>query len=165
LYDASKLNAPIIALSAVVTEMHSRSSVLSAFALFFANFLVIWQSCSFNAYAVQKYNGEGGDVADLTVNSALLNDLQQKLSSITGRMDSVQRAVRNADASALGASNLVDGVHGFADDWSYGTTLIGQHCDNATQAIKQVGKAFDQVDVKLADSLTKPQESQKSQGV
>ncbi|MBV9025296.1 MAG: hypothetical protein JO362_16235 [Streptomycetaceae bacterium] len=96
-------------------------------------------------------------MTDLTVNSALLNDLQQKLSSITGRMDTVQRAVRNADASALGASNLVDGVHGFADDWSYGITLIGQHCDNATQAIKQVGKTFDQVDIKLANSLTKPQ--------
>lgn len=96
-------------------------------------------------------------MADLTVHSSLLDDLKQKLSSITGRMDTVQRAVRNTDASALGASNLVDKVHDFADDWSYGITLIGQHCDDATKAITQVGKTFDQADIQLANSLTKKQ--------
>lgn len=95
-------------------------------------------------------------MAHLTVHSAFLDDLKQRLSSITGRMDTVQRAVRNADASVLGASNLVDEVHGFADDWSYGITLIGQHCDDAVQAVNQIGKTFDQADIKLADSLATP---------
>lgn len=95
-------------------------------------------------------------MSDLTVHSALLDDLRKTFTTITGRMHDVQRTLRNADATAVGEPKLVDDIHDFADDWSYGITQIGKHTDGTVKLIDQVGKTFDDVDIKLANALSGP---------
>lgn len=94
-------------------------------------------------------------MSDLVVHSSLLDDLKHTFSTITDRMDSVRKVLGRVDGTAVGASNLVGDLHDYADDWSYGVGQIGKHTDSAGKLIDQVGKTFDDADVKLANALTK----------
>ncbi|MDI5964253.1 hypothetical protein POF50_015055 [Streptomyces sp. SL13] len=94
-------------------------------------------------------------MADLTVHSEVLDDLKRTFSHITQQMDAARKALSNADGTVVGAPSLIDAVHDYANDWKYGIGQIGQHTHSTVETIDQIGKTFDDADIKLANSLHK----------
>jgi hypothetical protein len=92
-------------------------------------------------------------MGDLQISGTVLGDLRRTFSTIADRMDTVSRAMGNANGESVGAPKLIDDVHDFADDWHYGIGQIGKHADDAVHMIDQIGKTFDDADLQLANSL------------
>jgi len=67
----------------------------------------------------------------------VMGDLRHTFSAIPDRMAAVSRSMGNANGESVGAPHLIDDVHDFADDWSYGIKQIGQHADSAVHMIDQ----------------------------
>ncbi|WP_329132947.1 hypothetical protein OG552_14535 [Streptomyces sp. NBC_01476] len=92
-------------------------------------------------------------MGDLQLNGTVMGDLRKTFSTIADRMDGVSRSMGNTNGEAVGAPQLIDDVHDFADDWHYGIGQIGQHADTAVKMIDQIGKTFSDADLQLANSL------------
>ncbi|MFC4033626.1 hypothetical protein ACFO3J_19370 [Streptomyces polygonati] len=92
-------------------------------------------------------------MGDLQINGTVMGDLRKTFATIADRMDGVSRSMGNTDGEAVGAPELINDVHDFADDWHYGIRQIGQHADTAVQMIDRIGKTFDEADLRLANSL------------
>ncbi|MFJ9901886.1 hypothetical protein ACIRVK_03085 [Streptomyces sp. NPDC101152] len=100
-------------------------------------------------------------MSDLRLEDTVFEDLKKTFSSISDRMEATRRTLKNTDASAVGESNLVDDVHGFADDWAYGIKQLGKHTQGAVKMINKIGESFGKLDLDLAESLKAPQKKGK----
>lgn len=100
-------------------------------------------------------------MTDLRLEDTVFEDLKKTFSSISDRMEATRRTLKNTDASAVGENNLVDDVHGFADDWAYGIKQLGKHTQGAVKMINKIGESFGKLDLDLAESLKAPQKKGK----
>lgn len=100
-------------------------------------------------------------MTDLRLEDTVFEDLKKTFSSISDRMEATRRTLKNTDASAVGENNLVDDVHGFADDWAYGIKQLGKHTQGAVKMINKIGESFGKLDLDLAESLKAPQQKGK----
>lgn len=95
-------------------------------------------------------------MSDLRISGTVFEDLRKTFSTISDRMDTARRTLNGADGTVVGAPDLIDDVHDFADDWKYGIKQLGKHTDNAVKMIDNIGNTFDELDVELAESLRAP---------
>ncbi|MET9912724.1 hypothetical protein ABZZ74_39085 [Streptomyces sp. NPDC006476] len=100
-------------------------------------------------------------MSDLRLEDTVFQDLKKTFSSISDRMETTRRALKNTDATAVGESKLVDDVHDFADDWAYGIKQLGKHTQGAVKMINKIGESFGKLDLDLAESLKSPQKKDK----
>lgn len=92
-------------------------------------------------------------MSDLRLEDTVFEDLKRTFSTISDRMDGARRTLRGTDGSVVGAGELVDDVHDFADDWAYGIKQLGKHTQNAVKMINKIGQTFDKLDLELAESM------------
>jgi hypothetical protein len=100
-------------------------------------------------------------VSDLRLEDTIFQDLKKTFSSISDRMETTRRTLKNTDASAVGEGKLVDDVHDFADDWAYGIKQLGKHTQGAVKMINKIGESFGKLDLDLAESLKSPKQKGK----
>ncbi|MFI1565052.1 hypothetical protein ACH4ZX_18705 [Streptomyces sp. NPDC020490] len=100
-------------------------------------------------------------MSDLHLEDTIFQDLKKTFSSISDRMETTRRALRGADASAVGESKLVEDVQDFADDWAYGIKQLGKHTHGAVKMINMIGESFGKLDLDLAESLKAPKKKGK----
>ncbi|MEU1270222.1 hypothetical protein [Streptomyces sp. NPDC005799] len=100
-------------------------------------------------------------MSDLRLEDTVFQDLKKTFSSISDRMETTRRTLKNTDASAVGEGKLVDDVHDFADDWAYGIKQLGKHTQGAVKMINKIGESFGKLDLDLAESLKAPQKKDK----
>ncbi|MET7696952.1 MULTISPECIES: hypothetical protein [unclassified Streptomyces] len=96
-------------------------------------------------------------MSDLRLDGTIFEDLRKTFSTVSDRMDTARRTLRGTDGSVVGAAALVDDVHDFADDWGYGIKQLGKHTQGAVKMIDKIGKSFDDLDLKLAESMKAPE--------
>ncbi|MFE9248636.1 hypothetical protein [Streptomyces sp. NPDC007088] len=101
-------------------------------------------------------------MSDLRLDDTVFADLKDTFSTISDRMDRVRRTLKNTDASAVGASKLVDEVHEFSDEWGYGVKQLGKHTHGAVKMIDKIGQEFGKLDQDLAASLKSTHKGGKS---
>ncbi|TLS41972.1 hypothetical protein FE633_33395 [Streptomyces montanus] len=92
-------------------------------------------------------------MSDLRLEDTVFEDLKKTFSTISDRMDTARRTLRGADGSAVGESKLIEEIHEFADDWSYGIKQLGKHTHGAVKMINKIGQEFGKLDHDLAESL------------
>ncbi|MFE9767861.1 hypothetical protein ACFYPC_25630 [Streptomyces sp. NPDC005808] len=95
-------------------------------------------------------------MSDLRLEDTIFQDLKKTFSTISDRMESTRRSLRNTDASAVGQSQLIEDVQDFADEWGYGIKQLGKHTSGAVKMINKIGESFSQLDLDLAESLKAP---------
>ncbi|MEU3334044.1 hypothetical protein [Streptomyces sp. NPDC006668] len=100
-------------------------------------------------------------MSDLRLEDTVFQDLKKTFSSISDRMETTRRTLKNTDATAVGEGKLVDDVHDFADDWAYGIKQLGKHTQGAVKMINKIGESFGKLDLDLAESLKAPQKKDK----
>ncbi|MBO4258012.1 hypothetical protein [Streptomyces griseorubiginosus] len=100
-------------------------------------------------------------MSDLRLEDTVFQDLKKTFSSISDRMETTRRTLKNTDATAVGESKLVDDVHDFADDWAYGIKQLGKHTQGAVKMINKIGESFGKLDLDLAESLKAPKQKGK----
>ena len=100
-------------------------------------------------------------MSDLRLEDTIFQDLKKTFSSISDRMETTRRTLKNTDASAVGEGKLVDDVHDFADDWAYGIKQLGKHTQGAVKMINKIGESFGKLDLDLAESLKTPKQKDK----
>lgn len=100
-------------------------------------------------------------MTDLRLEDTIFQDLKKTFSSISDRMETTRRALRSADASAVGEKQLIEDVQDFADDWGYGIKQLGKHTQGAVKMINKIGESFDKLDLDLAESLKAPKQKGK----
>ena len=93
-------------------------------------------------------------MGDLQVSGAVLDELRGALRSMTTRLEGACRELRGVDTAAMGVAPMVSGVEGFASEWNYGITQVGQHAVQAAGMLDHIGKAFDQLERQLTSELT-----------
>ncbi|MEC4016504.1 hypothetical protein [Streptomyces sp. H27-D2] len=99
-------------------------------------------------------------MSDIRLEGTIFEDLRKTFSTVSDRMAATRRTLRGTDGSAVGAAGLIEDVHEFADEWSYGIKQLGEHTDNAVKMIDKIDDAFGKLDLDLAESL-KPAKSAK----
>lgn len=94
-------------------------------------------------------------MSDLRLDDTIFEDLKDTFSTISDRMDRMRRTLKGTDGSVVGASQLVDEVHEFSDEWGYGVKQLGKHTQGAVKMINKIGQEFSKLDQDLAASLKK----------
>ncbi|MFJ3711259.1 hypothetical protein [Streptomyces sp. NPDC090053] len=92
-------------------------------------------------------------MTDLRLDGTIFDDLKKTFSTVSDRMSEVRKTLRNTDGSVVGAHDLVDDVHDFADEWGYGVKQLGKHTHNAAKMIDKIGESFSKLDLDLAESM------------
>jgi hypothetical protein len=93
--------------------------------------------------------------ADLHLTSQVLDDLIAAFSGFGGQLATACADNRAGDGSLSGTDPLAGQVHAFAGSWNYGITQLGQHSDECTRMLRNVGSAFDQLDSELTSELSR----------
>lgn len=92
-------------------------------------------------------------MGDLQVSGAVLDELRGALRSMTAKLEGACRELQGVNAAAMGAQPLVSGVGGFASEWNYGITQVGQHSTQAAGMLDHIAEAFDATEKQLTDEL------------
>ncbi|PTM91198.1 MULTISPECIES: hypothetical protein [unclassified Streptomyces] len=100
-------------------------------------------------------------MTDLRLEDTIFQDLRKTFASISDRMETAHRTLKGTDASAVGESELIDGVHDFAGDWAYGIRQLGKHTQGVVKMINKIGDSFGRLDFDLAESLKSPKQKGK----
>lgn len=100
-------------------------------------------------------------MSDLRLEGTIFEDLKRTFSTISDRMDAARRTLRATDGSVVGAQQLIDDVHDFADDWAYGIKQLGKHTHGAVKMIDKIDSSFGELDQKLAASMKSPKAAKK----
>ncbi|MFE0099470.1 hypothetical protein [Streptomyces sp. NPDC059009] len=92
-------------------------------------------------------------MSDLRLDDTIFAELKKTFSTVSDRMDAVRRTLKNTDGSVVGAKSLVEDVHDFSDEWSYGVKQLGKHTHGAVKMIDKIDTEFSKLDQDLAESL------------
>ncbi|QDQ13047.1 hypothetical protein [Streptomyces spectabilis] len=92
-------------------------------------------------------------MSDLRLDGTVFEDLRKTFTTVSDRMDAARRTLRGTDATAVGAGELVEEVHDFADEWGYGIKQLRKHTGGAVRMIDKIDEEFGKLDLALAASL------------
>ncbi|MEU6990088.1 hypothetical protein ABZ953_05415 [Streptomyces sp. NPDC046465] len=92
-------------------------------------------------------------MSDLRLDGTIFEDLKRTFSGVSDRMDAARRTLKSTDGSVVGAEKLIEDVHEFADEWSYGVKQLGKHTQGAVKMINKIDEEFSKLDQALAESL------------
>ncbi|MET7357650.1 hypothetical protein ABZS76_04300 [Streptomyces sp. NPDC005562] len=92
-------------------------------------------------------------MSDLRLDGTVFEDLKRTFSGVSDRMDAARRTLKGTDGSVVGAKELIEDVHEFADEWGYGIKQLGKHTQGAVKMINKIDTEFGKLDQALAESL------------
>jgi hypothetical protein len=94
-------------------------------------------------------------MSDLYIDGEMLNRVRHNLRDIDELFAKPIHAMADIDAKAMGASDLERRMEEFGDEWSYGIKQLRKFSKGAAKTLDMIEKAFDQLDLDLANELSK----------
>jgi hypothetical protein len=94
-------------------------------------------------------------MSDLYIDGEMLNRVRHNLRDIDALFGKPIRAMTDIDAKAMGASDLERRMEEFGDEWSYGIKQLRKFSKGAAKTLDTIEKAFNQLDLDLANELSK----------
>ncbi|MET9758700.1 hypothetical protein ABZ016_06535 [Streptomyces sp. NPDC006372] len=94
-------------------------------------------------------------MSDLYIDGEMLNRVRHNLRDIDDLFAKPISAMKNIDAKAMGASDLERRMEDFGDEWAYGIKQLRKFSKGAAKTLDTIEKTFSQLDLDLANELSK----------
>ncbi|MEV4786281.1 hypothetical protein AB0K53_12655 [Streptomyces tuirus] len=94
-------------------------------------------------------------MSDLYIDGEMLNRVRHNLRDIDDLFAKPIRAMADIDAKAMGTSDLERRMDEFGDEWAYGIKQLRKFSKGAAKTLDAIEKAFSQLDLDLANELSK----------
>jgi hypothetical protein len=94
-------------------------------------------------------------MSDLYIDGEMLDRVRKNLRHIEDIFSKPIHAMADIDAKAMGASDLERRMEEFGGEWEYGIKQLRKFSKGAAKTLDKIEKAFSQLDLDLANELSK----------